>query len=67
MGAKKKQVPAFVDPRWVELFQQTSARNIADFCLEMYRGMGLLEGIKVLRSSDPVFRRLLSDSRRDNF
>jgi hypothetical protein len=51
------QLPAFVDPRWIEVFKQTSARNIADFCLEMYRGMGLLEGIKVLRSSDPVFRR----------
>src|SRR6185295_2128829 len=51
------QLPAFVDPRWVEVFKQTSARNIADFCLEMYRGMGLLDGIKVLRSSDPFFRR----------
>ena len=51
------QLPACVDPRWVEVFKQTSARNIADFCLDMYRGMGLLEGIKVLRSSDPLFRR----------
>jgi hypothetical protein len=51
------QLPPFVHPRWVEVFRQVSAGNIADFCLEMYRGMGLLEGIKVVRSSDPAFRR----------
>ena len=51
------QLPGFVDPRWIEVFKQVSARNIADFCLEMYRGMGLLEGIRVVRSSDPVVRR----------
>ena len=27
--------------------------NVADFCLEMYRRMGLLDGIRVARSSDP--------------
>jgi hypothetical protein len=30
---------------------------VADFCLEMYRRMGLLEGIRVVRSGDPAFRR----------
>jgi hypothetical protein len=33
-----------------------SAQNVADFCLAMYRGMGLLEGIRVVRSSDPAVR-----------
>src|SRR4029079_17113212 len=28
----------------------------ADFCLEMYRRMGLLDGIRVMRSSDPDLR-----------
>ena len=51
------QLPPFVDERWVEAFRQTSARDIAGFCLEMYHRMGLLDGIKVVRSSDPVLRR----------
>jgi len=51
------QLRHFVDPRWVEAFQQTPATNVADFCLEMYRRMGLLEGIRVARSSDPAFGR----------
>ena len=51
------QLPAYVDRRWVEAFRATTAANVADFCLEMYRRMGLLEGIRVARSSDPEFRR----------
>ena len=34
-----------------------AADNVADFCLEMYRRMGLLEGMRVARSGDPEFRR----------
>ena len=34
---------------------------MADFCLEMYRRMGLLDGIRVVRSSDPAFRRAACD------
>ena len=56
-GKTVLQLPAYVDPRWVEAFKQTSGSNIADFCLEMYRRMGLLEGLRVARSSDPAFRR----------
>ncbi len=33
----------------------------ADFCLEMYRRMGLLDGLCVARSSDPAFRRAACD------
>ena len=51
-----RQLPAFVDPRWVDAFKQVAATNAADFCLEMYRRMGLLEGIRVVRSSDPAVR-----------
>ena len=35
--------------------------NVADFCLEMYRHLGLLDGIRVRRSSDPAFRRAACD------
>ncbi len=52
-----RQLPAFVLPCWVEAFRATRAVTVADFCLEMYRRMGLLEGIEVVRSSDPTVRR----------
>jgi hypothetical protein len=52
-----RQLGAYVEPPRVEAFKQTTAANVADFCLEMYRRMGLLEGIRVVRSSDPAVRR----------
>jgi hypothetical protein len=52
-----RQLPAFVDPRWVEAFRGVPADNAADFCLEMYRRMGLLDGVRVVRSGDPAIRR----------
>lgn len=51
------QLPAYVDRRWADAFREISAATVADFCLEMYRHMGLLEGVRVVRSSDPAFRR----------
>jgi hypothetical protein len=52
-----RQLSAFVEPSLVEAFKTNPASVVADFCLEMYRRMGLLEGIRVVRSSDPVIRR----------
>lgn len=52
-----RQLPVYVDPCWVAAFKQTTAANVADFCLEMYRQMGLLEGLRVVRSGDPAVRR----------
>ncbi len=40
----------------VEHFKETRDTNVADFCLEMYRRMGLLKGVRVERSSAPEFR-----------
>ncbi len=51
------QLPNYVERKLIEVFQKASASNVADFCLEMYRAMGLLEGIRVVRSSDPAVRR----------
>ena len=51
-----RQLPAYVSPELVDYFKATASTNVADFCLEMYGRMGLLEGIRVERSSDPAFR-----------
>jgi hypothetical protein len=52
-----RQLPNYVPDQWVEVFKNVQAENVADFCLEMYRHLGLLEGLRVLRSGDPGFRR----------
>jgi len=51
------QLPNYVDGPLIGLFRETRADTVADFCLEMYRRMGLLDGIEVARSSDPALRR----------
>ena len=55
------QLPNYVEHSAINIFKKVSAANVADFCLEMYRQMGLLEGVKVVRSSDPIFRRAACD------
>src|SRR6266404_2637010 len=52
----KKQLPRFVDQGAIDLFMSVDAKAVADFCLEMYSKLGLLEGIEVIRSSDKSFR-----------
>ncbi|MCU0973179.1 MAG: hypothetical protein MUF80_04375 [Burkholderiales bacterium] len=52
-----RQLPAFVTDAAVEAFKSVRAGNVADFCLEMYWRMGLLDGVRVVRSSDPAVRR----------
>ena len=56
-----RQLPAYVDPRLVDAFRGVEAATVADFCLAMYLRMGLLEGIRVVRSSDAAFRRAACD------
>ena len=51
------QLPNYVGHTLIDIFKKTAAANVADFCLELYRRLGLLEGIRVARSSDPAFRR----------
>jgi hypothetical protein len=53
-----RQLGAYVSPERVDQFKAVRAGNVADFCLELYRRMGLLEGIRVVRSSDPAVRRM---------
>ena len=55
------QLPNYVGHPLINVFEKVSAANVADFCLEMYRGMGLLDGVRVVRSSDPAVRRAACD------
>ena len=64
MGWQEKtalQLPNYVGHPLINAFKKISAVAVADFCLEIYRGMGLLEGIRVVRSSDPAVRRAACD------
>ena len=56
-GKTLRRLPNYLDGRVIDLFRKTSAETVADFCLEMYFHMGLLDGIHVARSSDPALRR----------
>jgi hypothetical protein len=55
------QLPNYIGHPLINIFKKVSAANVADFCLEMYRGMGLLDGVRVVRSSDPAVRRAACD------
>lgn len=55
------QLTNYLDRPVIDLFRRTSEETVADFCLAMYRGMGLLEGVEVVRSSDPEVRRRACD------
>lgn len=57
-----RQLGAYVSPRAGEIFKQTRADTVADFCLEMYRGLGLLEGVRVVRSGDSAVRRAADEA-----
>ena len=52
-----RQLPNYVSEPLADAFKKVEAENVADFCLEMYRQLGLLEGVRVMRSGDPDFRR----------
>src|SRR5215472_6679847 len=51
-----RQLPRYVPRHLVEHFKETKCAKVADFCLEMYGRMGLLENVRVERSSAPEFR-----------
>jgi len=55
------QLPNYVEHPVIELFRRTSAPTVAEFCLAMYRGMGLLDGVEIVLSSDPAVRRHACD------
>lgn len=56
-----RSLGAFVEPRAVDAFKFVRADNVADFCLELYRAQGLLDGVRVVRSADPAVRTAACD------
>src|SRR5262245_115024 len=60
-GKTARVLPCFVTPALVDLFESVRAETAADFCLDMYRRLGLLDGVEVIRSGDPEVRRRAID------
>lgn len=56
-----RKLPRFVKKEIVDIFSNIKEKNAADFCLEMYKKMGLLDGIEIMRSSDRKFREEATD------
>jgi hypothetical protein len=54
----ERQLPAYVDRELADRFKATKKATAAELCLEMYASMGLMEGVKIVRSSDPSVRAL---------
>jgi hypothetical protein len=60
----KSQLTNYVGHPLIDVFKKVAGEapaTVADFCLAMYRDMGLLDGIKVVRSSDPDLRKAACD------
>ena len=55
-GNTARQLPAYVEAPAVIAFKEARGENVAEFCVDVYRRMGLLEGIRIVRSSDPEVR-----------
>jgi hypothetical protein len=54
-------LPNYISPDLTAVFQTVTAGNVADFCLEMYRYLGLLHNIRLVRSSSWEFRQAACD------
>ena len=51
-----KQLPRFVEKPLIDIFASVNEKTAGDFCLEMYKKMGILDGIEIVKSSDKTFR-----------
>jgi hypothetical protein len=51
----------------IEIFKSVNKHLVADFCLEMYKKMGLLDGVEIVRSSDKNFREQAPELAEDYF
>ena len=51
-----KQLPRFMDKDLIDIFSSIDKKYVADFCLEMYGKLNLLENVYIVRSSNFDFR-----------
>lgn len=51
-----RQLGALVGAEALHAFRQGHSGYVADFCLEIYEALGLLNGVRVVRSGDPAVR-----------
>jgi len=52
----RRCLPNLAGPELIDIFRSVNTDNVTEFCIQMYRGMGLLEGVDLVRSSDPELR-----------
>jgi hypothetical protein len=62
-----KQLPRFVGQDTIDLFSSVGAKTAGEFCLEMYKKLGLLDGIEIFKSSDVKFREQAPELDKDYF
>lgn len=55
------QLPNYIGHPLINVFKEVHKSDVAEFCLQMYRDMGLIDGMKIVRSSDPEVRRTACD------
>ncbi len=60
-GKTELQLPNYIEHSLMDVFKKASGATVADFCLDMYDRMGLLTGVRVVRSSDAQLRRAACD------
>jgi hypothetical protein len=51
-----RTLPNYIHPELTAIFRRVSAGTVADFCLQMYQYLGLLDNIRIVRSSSAEFR-----------
>jgi hypothetical protein len=56
-----RRLPRFMGMLGIEIFSTVKAQTVADFCLTMYKKLGLLDGVNILRSGDKDFRMQADD------
>jgi hypothetical protein len=49
-------LPQYISKENIKIFQSSSGKTVADFCLDVYSKLGLTDGLAIVKSSDPSFR-----------
>lgn len=66
-AATARRLHRFVDRPLIEAFTAVQAQTVADFCLQLYQKLGLLDNITIVRSSDHAVRSQAIDLPDDYF